>query len=198
MKGKIIITSVIIVLIIIISIFLIDYNRIVPLENQVEEAKAQVQVVNQRRLDLIPNLVEIVKGYAEHEKETLVSVIQARNNMESALKDTFSKQNLGSHELEDLKIFEAQLNDSLKELFVLVEDYPDLKAQQNFMALQDQLEGTENRIYIARQRYNSFVRIYNTKIATFPGKITSLVSGFKKKRYFEAKKEAEEPAKIDF
>ena len=163
-----------------------------------EEAKAQIETVIQRRLDLIPNLVETVKGYAQHEREVLLKVTQARAKAQTLLEKISSKKSLTKEDLAALSASQSELTRTLKSLFALVENYPDLKASINFLALQDQLEGTENRIAVARQRYNYAVRIYNTKIKTFPGNIIAPMFGFEEKDYFEAKNEAEEPVKVRF
>jgi LemA protein len=179
-------------------VIILNYNGIVKAEKAVEEAKSQVEVVCQRRLDLIPNLVETVKGYARYEKETLLAITNARSNAQGILEKIGKKQSLGKEDLAALTASQSELTRTLKSLFALIENYPDLKASSNFLALQDQLEGTENRISITRQRYNSGVRYYNTKIATFPRTIVASMFDFKQKDYFEASKEAKEPAKVKF
>ena len=189
-------------LIIILGVFgiglILTYNSLVESEKAVEEAKAQIETVIQRRLDLIPNLVETVKGYAQHEREILLKVTQARAKAQTLLEKISSKKSLTKEDLAALSASQSELTKTLKSLFALVENYPDLKASINFLALQDQLEGTENRIAVARQRYNYAVRIYNTKIKTFPGNIIAPMFGFWEKDYFEAKNEAEEPVKVRF
>ncbi len=178
--------------------FIWVYNGLVSSEKAVEEASAQVQTVLQRRLDLIPNLVETVKGYAQHEREVLVAVTKARERAQGVLADISKKKSLGKKELVALMASQGEITSALKNLFSLVENYPDLKASQNFLALQDQLEGTENRIAVARQRYNYAVRRYNTKISTFPGNIIAPMFGFAEKPYFEAKEEAQKPIEVKF
>ena len=178
--------------------FIWVYNGLVSSEKAVEEASAQVQTVLQRRLDLIPNLVETVKGYAQHEREVLVAVTKARERAQGVLADISKKKSLGEKELVALMASQGEITSALKNLFSLVENYPDLKASQNFLALQDQLEGTENRIAVARQRYNYAVRRYNTKISTFPGNIIAPMFGFAEKPYFEAKEEAQKPIEVKF
>lgn len=201
MKGQVVLSLVVVVVVIlaVIGIVLITtYNGIVKSEKAVEEAKAQIEAVLQRRLDLIPNLVETVKGYAQHEKETLILVAKARSGAQDILQEIGAKKSLSKEDMEALAASQTELTKSLKTLFALVENYPDLKASYNFLALQDQLEGTENRISVARQRYNYEVRMFNTKIETFPGVIIAPVFGFTEKASFEAKEEAQEPVKVQF
>jgi len=189
-------------LIIILGVFgiglILTYNSLVKSEKAVEEAKAQIETVIQRRLDLIPNLVETVKGYAQHEREVLLKVTQARAKAQGLLEKISSKKSLTKEDFIALSASQSELTKTLKSLFALVENYPDLKASTNFLALQDQLEGTENRIAVARQRYNYAARIYNTKIETFPGNIIAPMFGFGEKNYFEAKNEAKEPVRVRF
>ena len=160
------------------------YNGLVKAEEEVSEAWAQVENVYQRRMDLIPNLVESVKGYAAHERQTLEAVVQARSkitqlNIQS--KDLANPQTLAAFE-------EAQqhLSTALSRLLVVAEQYPDLKANQNFLALQSQLEGTENRIAVERHRFNETARAFNTKIRVFPNSVVAGLGGFQKKAYFAA------------
>ena len=189
-------------LIVILGVFgiglILTYNSLVKSEKAVEEAKAQIETVIQRRLDLIPNLVETVKGYAQHEREVLLKVTQARAKAQTLLGKISSKKSLTKEDFIALSASQSELTKTLKSLFALVENYPDLKASTNFLALQDQLEGTENRIAVARQRYNYAARIYNTKIETFPGNIIAPMFGFGEKNYFEAKNEAKEPVRVRF
>jgi LemA protein len=201
MKGQTVL-SLIIVLILIFSIvgivLVINYNGIVSAEKAVEESNAQISAVLQRRLDLIPNLVEVVKGYAQYEKETLIAITKARAGAQDVLDEIGKKKSLSKEDMAELAVSQAQLSGNLKSIFALVENYPDLRANSNFLALQDQLEGTENRISVARQRYNFDVRIYNTKISLFPGNIIAGLFGFNEKIPFEAKEEAQEPVKVNF
>ncbi|HEC69574.1 MAG: LemA family protein [Candidatus Omnitrophota bacterium] len=189
-------------LIVILGVFgiglILTYNSLVKSEKAVEEAKAQIETVIQRRLDLIPNLVETVKGYAQHEREVLLKVTQARAKAQTLLGKISSKKSLSKEDFIALSASQSELTKTLKSLFALVENYPDLKASTNFLSLQDQLEGTENRIAVARQRYNYAVRIYNTKIKTFPGNIIAPMFGFGEKDYFKAKEEATEPVRVKF
>jgi len=176
--------------------FILVYNGLVKSEKAVEEAKAQIETVLQRRLDLIPNLVETVKGYAAHEREVLIAVTQARSKAQGILEEVSRKKSLGKEDFTALAASQSDLTGTLKSLFALVENYPDLKASSNFLALQDQLEGTENRISVARQRYNYATRIYNMKITIFPGNILAPMFGFEEKGYFEAKEKAKETPKV--
>jgi len=201
MRGQVVLSLVVVIVVImsVIGILLITtYNGIVKSEKAVEEAKAQIETVLQRRLDLIPNLVETVKGYAQHEREVLIAVTKARGDAQDILQKIEKKKSLSKEDMQGLATSQSTLTKTLKTLFALVENYPDLKASTNFLALQDQLEGTENRISVARQRYNYEVRIFNSKISTFPGVIIAPMFGFTEKASFEAKEEAGEPVKVKF
>ncbi|RLB19006.1 MAG: LemA family protein [Deltaproteobacteria bacterium] len=162
------------------------YNSLVTMDEGVKAAWAQVENQLQRRYDLIPNYVETVKGYARHEKEVFVKVTEARSRVGSA-------KNL------DEKIqANNQLSSALARLLVVVERYPELKANTNFIRLQDELAGTENRIAVERRRYNETVRVYNTKIRTFPTNIIAGMFGFKKATFFQVPKERQEAPKVKF
>ncbi len=173
------------------------YNQFVTLEENVNQAWAQVENVYQRRADLIPNLVEVVKGYAKHEKETLQAVIEARSKVGGQIK-------VGAEVLNDPQAFarfqQAQdaLSSALQRLMVVVERYPELKADQRFADLQAQLEGTENRIAVERRRFNEAVQAYNTAIRRFPGNIIANIFGFKEKAYFKAQPGSEQVPKVKF
>lgn len=175
----------------------VTYNGIVKADNTVEGSWAQVESVLQRRLDLIPNLVKTVKGYAAHEKDIFVKVTQARtqaSNIMGKIKDTPpSKETIAS-----AAIAQGLLSRSFKSLLAVVENYPDLKASSNFLALQDQLEGTENRIAVARMRYNEAVRTFNSKIETFPGNFISGIFSFDEHTYFKASKDAFKVPEVSF
>jgi len=179
-------------------VVILNYNGIIKAEKAVGEAKAQIAAVCQRRLDLIPNLVEIVKGYAQHEKDTLIAITKARSSAKEILDEVSGKKSLNKEDITALTTSQSELSHTLKSIFALAENYPDLKASSNFLALQDQLEGSENRVAVARIRYNHEVRIYNSKIATFPGVILAPMFGFEQKDSFEAKEEAQEAVKIKF
>lgn len=162
------------------------YNSLVQLDEGVSQARANVEVTLQRRLDLIPNLVETVKGYAAHEKDTLTAVTEARAKV------------AGAANLQDKLSANSELTGALSRLMVVVERYPDLKASTNFRALQDQLEGTENRIAVARTRYNQSVREYNIAIRRFPTVLLAGLLGFQAKEAFEAAPDAKTAPKVKF
>ncbi len=160
------------------------YNGLVKAEEQVSEAWSQVENVYQRRADLIPNLVETVKGYATHERETLEQVVAARSKITqmNLSKDTFNSPNA----LTQFEQAQQGLSSALSRLLVVVEKYPDLKANQNFLQLQSQLEGTENRIAVERRRFNEVARDFNTRLRTFPNNVVASWGGFQRKSYFAA------------
>lgn len=171
-------------------------NNIVKKEETVSSSWAQVQNQYQRRYDLIPNLVETVKGYAEHEKEAFTQVIQARSQATS-----FNITPEVLNNPESFKKFEAmqgELSSALSRLMAISENYPDLKANQNFLSLQSQLEGTENRISVERNRYNEAIRSYNTFIKMFPQSFVASMSNFATKPYFEASQNAQVTPKVEF
>lgn len=171
------------------------YNRMVELEEGVSGQWAQVENVYQRRADLIPNLVNTVKGYADFEQETLTQVIEARAKATSTTIDAGS---LSPENLQQFEQAQQGLSSALSRLMVVAERYPDLKANQNFMELQAQLEGTENRITVERKKFNDVVREYNTVVRRFPGNITAALFGFEKKGYFEAASGAERAPEVRF
>jgi LemA protein len=178
---------VILVLVVLVAGYvLITYNGLVSLRNRIENAWAQIDVQLKRRYDLIPNLVETVKGYAAHEQETLEKVIQARNAGIDAT---------GVHEQAQA---ENVLSGALKSLFALSESYPDLKANQSFLQLQEELTGTEGRIAYARQFYNDTVYRYNTKIQSFPANLLANSFRFAEREYFRADDESRGPVDVDF
>jgi len=172
------------------------YNSLVTLREAVDEKWAQVENVYQRRMDLIPNLIATVKGYAEHEKETLTEVIEARNKALQTKIDVGSLNN--ETKFEAFTKAQDKLTSVLSRLMVVVERYPDLKANQNFLALQSQLEGTENRIAVERKRYNETVRGYNTMIKRFPTNMIASGFGFDKVNYFESAPEAATVPEVKF
>lgn len=198
MKRGIIVPVIVVIVLLAVIGSILTYNGLVKADNKVEEARAQVGVVCQRRLDLVPNLVEAVKGYAEYEKTTLLAVTNARTRAQNVLSGFISKQSLSIEDMKDLATSQSELSGLLKDLLVVVEDYPELRASANFMALQDQLEGTESRIAVERMRYNAAVRSYNTKIRTFPGSIVAGMAGYMSRDFFEESAEAEEPVEIEF
>jgi LemA protein len=171
------------------------FNSMVTKEEGVTSAWAQVENVYQRRADLIPNLVATVKGYAAHEQETLEGVVNARAK---ATQTTIDPSNLTEESLKQFQAAQGELGSALQRLMVVVERYPDLKANQSFLELQAQLEGTENRITVERQKFNETARAYNTYIRQFPKNILSGIFGFERKAYFEAAQGAEEAPKVEF
>ena len=162
------------------------YNSLVTMDEGVKAAWAQVENQLQRRYDLIPNYVETVKGYAKHEKEVFLKVTKARSKVgrAGAISEKIAANN--------------QLSSALARLLVVVERYPDLKANTNFIRLQDELAGTENRISVERRRFNEAVRVYNTKIRSFPTNLIAGMFGFEKATFFEVPKEKQEVPKVKF
>jgi len=171
------------------------YNKMVDLEEQVASQWSQVENVYQRRADLIPNLVNTVKGYAEHEQETLTGVIEARSKATSV---NIDPNNLTPEAIEQFNQAQEGLSSALSRLMVVVERYPDLKANQNFLDLQAQLEGTENRIAVERRKFNEVTQSYNSYIRKFPQLIYAGMLGFDKKNYFEARQGADQPPVVEF
>ena len=162
------------------------YNELVTMEEQVNAAWAQVENQLQRRYDLIPNYVETVKGYAAHEREVFVEVTEARSKVAGA---TGKEEQIQANN---------QLTSALSRLMVVVERYPDLKANQNFIRLQDELAGTENRIAVERRRYNEAVRAFNTRIRQFPTNMVAGLFGFEKAEFYEAPEEAMTAPEVTF
>lgn len=162
------------------------YNGLITLRNRVQNAWSQIDVQLKRRFDLIPNLVETVKGYAAHEKETLEMVVKARTQWANA--SGVAEQAQANN----------MLTGALKSLFAVAEAYPDLKANQNFLMLQEELAGTENKIVYARQFYNDTVMKYNTRLQVFPTNIIAGMLGFKPADFFEAAEAEREPVKVKF
>lgn len=171
------------------------YNTMVEKDEQVASAWAQVENVYQRRADLIPNLVNTVKGYASHEKETLTGVIEARSKATSV---SIDPTNMNPQMLQQFNQAQEGLSSALSRLMVVVEKYPDLKANQNFMDLQAQLEGTENRIAVERRKFNQITQDYNAYIRKFPRVIYAGWLGFEKKSYFEAQQGVEKAPEVQF
>ena len=187
-----------IVLIALVSVVLFSscgYNKMVEMDEQVTASWAQVENVYQRRADLIPNLVNTVKGYAEHEQETLTGVIEARSKATSVNVDPTK---LNAQSLQQFNQAQEGLSSALSKLMVVVERYPDLKANQNFLELQAQLEGTENRIAVERRKFNQTTQSYNAYIRKFPRVIYAGWFGFEKKNYFEAQQGAEKAPEVQF
>ncbi|MDP1808236.1 MAG: LemA family protein [Actinomycetota bacterium] len=182
MTGIIIFGIVVLVLLALAGI----YNRLVTLRNRIDNAWSQIDVQLKRRYDLIPNLIETVKGYAAHERELLENVTKARAEAISA----------GS--VGDQAKAENALTGTLRSLFAVAENYPDLKANQNFMLLQEELSGTESKIAFARQFYNDTVMSFNTSLQTFPSNIVASTFGFTHREYFEIEEGARQPVQVDF
>lgn len=194
-KSWIIIGAIVLFAIIIYSNFKGTYNTIVTYEENISGKWAQVTTDYQRRLDLIPNLVSTVKGYADFEKETLTAVIEARAKATSV---NVSADNLNPAMIQQFQQAQQGLSSSLSKLLVTVERYPELKANQNFLELQAQLEGTENRIANSRRKFNESTQLYNTFIKTFPRNIYANIFGFERKIYFEAEAGAEKAPEVKF
>lgn len=170
------------------------YNSMVSGRESVEEKWANVEAQYQRRANLIPNLVKVVKNYADFEQETLTKVIEARSKATSI---TIDPSNLTEANMEQFRQVQGEVSGALSRLLAVIERYPDLKANKNFLELQAQLEGTENRINVAHKDYNEAVKVYNTKIKKFPQMIYSGMLGFKEKPYFKAKAGAEDTPDVD-
>ncbi|SMO36348.1 LemA protein [Saccharicrinis carchari] len=171
------------------------YNTMVEKREAVDAQWAQVENVYQRRADLIPNLVNTVKGYASHEQETLEGVIEARSKATGV---NINADNMTEASMKQFQQAQQGLSSALSRLMVVVERYPDLKANQNFLELQSQLEGTENRITVERMKFNETTRGYNTYIAKFPKNLIAKMFSFDKKPYFEAAAGAAEVPKVEF
>ena len=184
--AAIIVGIVVILLIIPYSYLKGTYNALVRMEEQVNGAWAQVENQLQRRYDLIPNYVETVKGYAKHEREVFVQVTQARSKV------------AGAGTVEEKAVANNQLSSALARLLVVVERYPQLKANANFIRLQDELAGTENRIAVARKRYNDTVRQFNRRIRMFPSNIIAGSMGLEQRDYFEIEESARNAPQVDF
>jgi LemA protein len=182
--ATLIVIAVVVVLLLVVSVLM--YNGLVRRRNQVDNAWSQIDVQLKRRYDLIPNLVETVKGYASHERETLDAVITARNAGINASGPAEQAQ------------AENAITGALKSLFALSEAYPDLKANQNFAQLQEELTGTEGRIAYARQFYNDTVYRYNTKIQSFPSNVLANAFKFSEREYFQADDESRGPTQVSF
>ncbi len=194
-KGLIVILAIAAVVIGLFFWFQGTYNGMVKMDEGVQAAWSQVENVYQRRADLIPNLVSTVKGYAAHEQETLEGVISARSK---ATQLTVDSDNLTPDKLAQYNKAQGELGAALGKLLAITENYPDLKANQNFLQLQSQLEGTENRIAVERQKFNETARKYNTAIRQFPKNIVAGMFGFEKKPYFEAQEGAQQAPKVEF
>ena len=197
MKKGTLITVTVIVIIVLSLFFWVknSYNSLVKADEQVKAAWSQVENVYQRRADLIPNLVATVKGYAEHESETLESVVEARSK---ATQVTVDPDKLDAEQIMEFQKAQGELSQAIGRLVMLRDSYPDLKANQNFRDLQAQLEGTENRISTERMKFNETSRAYNTMVRSFPKNIIASMFGFETKGYFEASEGAETAPKVEF
>lgn len=172
-----------------------QYNGMVKSEENVTKSWANVESQYQRRSDLIPNLVSTVKGYANHEESTLTAVIEARAK---ATQTTIDPTNMTEESMAKFQAAQSGVSSALGRLLVSVEQYPDLKANQNFLELQAQLEGTENRISVERQRFNADAQGFNTMIRTFPKNVIAGMFGFEKKAYFQAEEGSDKAPKVEF
>lgn len=185
-KSSIILISIIAIIAIIIIFLIGSYNGLVSKSEAVNTNLSNLDVMLQRRADLVPNLVNTVKGYTNHETEIINSVTEARTKLVNA------------DSIEEKSSANSELSSSLNALMVVVENYPDLKSSQNFIQLSDELSGTENRIAVARKDYNDAVKEYNLKVKTFPGNILAGMFGFEQERYFEAEESSREVPSVNF
>jgi len=194
-KTLIVITVIVVVVLVFYSFFKSTYNTMVMNSEQVEAQWAQVENVYQRRADLIPNLVNTVKGFAAQEQEVLTGVVEARAKATSV---NVNADNLTEANLQAFQRAQEGLSGALSRLMVVVEKYPELKSNQNFLELQSQLEGTENRITVERMKFNETTRTYNTYIKSFPQTLLAGMFGFEEKPYFEAAQGADTVPQVEF
>jgi LemA protein len=187
------VAAIVIIVIVVLAVlfFIVSYNGLIRRRNRVDQAWSQISVQLERRHDLIPNLVETVKGYAAHERGTFEAVVQARNNAIQAQQNTQAGP-------EQQAQAENVLTGALRQLFALAEAYPDLKANQNFLSLQEELTSTEDRISYARQFYNDSVQTYNTGIQTFPRNLLAGMFNFQPRQFFQAEQGAQEVPRVQF
>jgi len=194
-RGTIILIVVVLVIVLAVSNAIGRYNTLVGLEEGVTAAWSQVENVYQRRADLIPNLVATVKGFAEQEQEVFIGVTEARSKVNQInLGGVTDSQEL----LNQFQAAQGGLSSALSRLLVTVERYPDIKSNQNFLDLQAQLEGTENRIAVERRRYNEVAQAYNTSVRRFPNSLYAGIFGFERKAYFQADSGADAAPKVEF
>lgn len=196
MKKSVLTTIVVVAVLGMIAAWLIGrYNAMVTMEENVENAWGQVENQYQRRIDLIPNLVSTVKGYATHEQSTFTAVMEARAK---ATQVTIDPSNATPEQLAAYQNAQGDLSQALGRLLAVAESYPELKANENFKQLMDQLEGTENRITVARNEFNNIAKEYNTYIRRFPANIVASIFGFQYKPYFQAEEGANKAPKVEF
>ncbi|WP_449032944.1 LemA family protein [Porphyromonas sp.] len=194
-KTPFVLIGIVTLIILIVGWLMSGYNDMVELDENVNREWSQVENQYQRRLDLIPNLVNMVKGYASHEKETLEGVIEARAK---ATQTTIDPRNMTEEQLANFQKSQDGLSGALNRLMVVVEKYPELKANENFLQLQAQLEGTENRITVARKGYNDAATIYNKKVRRFPNSMLAGIFGFSVRPQFKAQEGAESAPTVQF
>lgn len=194
MKGK---TTIIVIAVLAVLVIwgITSYNGLVKLQENVDKGWSNVENQYQRRLDLIPNLVNTVKGYATHEQQTFTQVVEARAK---ATQVTINAGDLNEESLKKFQQAQGELSSALSRLLAVSESYPDLKANTNFLELQAQLEGTENRIAVERRNFNEIAQQYNQKIRSFPSVIIAGMLGFDRKPYFQAEEGANKAPKVEF
>ncbi len=192
-KGTLLIVGAVVALIV--GYTVVTYNALATATQDVAGAWANVETAYQRRADLIPNLVNTVKGYAAHESQTLQGVVEARAAATSVVIDG---DNMTAEQFAQYSEAQSQVTSALGRLIAVAENYPDLKANQNFLELQAQLEGTENRISVERQRYNDVVKSYNKRIVGFPSNLVASMFGFSKKEFFASQQGADVAPKVEF
>ena len=185
-KGTIVLISILVVALVIIMSLVGSYNKMVTLEEKVDSASADLDAMLQRRSDLIPNLVNTVKGFTNHEDEIIDKITEARAKLN------------GANTIEDKSKANDELTSALNSLMIVVENYPDLKSSNNFIQLQDELAGTENRIAVSRKDYNDAVNNLNSTIKRFPNNMLAGMFGIEKKAYFEAQESAKEVPVVEF
>jgi len=175
--------------------FIISYNTLVTKEEQIKTAWSQVESNLQRKVDLLPNLVKVVKHYATHEKEIFESITKLRSNALKVMQNT--QDNVDTKQIKALEQVEQKLNSSVLKLFAVAENYPQLRSSEQFLQLQSQIEGSENRINITRMQFNDAVGDFNRYMRTIPANIVASVAGFQQKAYFKAKKKAHKELKLE-